>query len=149
MHDKAGRAGGVIKLHLTHSIDDAASSQAYELRAIKNPGCCQPGFLEFRNRNLHGLHFVSLHTFLAFHEHEAHFLAFLQRLEAVTLYRAEVYKHIFAAFRGDKTKTLSVVEPLHSAGCHVRTLSSLFLSRSDLPAAPRTSAPSGLAGGTR
>ncbi len=59
-----------------------------------------------------GLNFVSLHTFLALHRNESHFLTFFQALEAVALNSAEVHKQIRTAFWSDKTKTFLVVKPL-------------------------------------
>src|SRR5690606_17432351 len=61
---------------------------------------------------LHRLHFVGLQALLALHDLEGDLLAFLQGLEAGALDRAEVDEKVLAAFRGDETKALGVVEPL-------------------------------------
>src|SRR5471032_2683231 len=58
------------------------------------------------------LYFVSLHSFLALHGDERHFLAFFEALEAVALNSAEVHEQIRTAFWSDKTKPFLVVKPL-------------------------------------
>lgn len=59
-----------------------------------------------------GLYFVSLHTFLALHCNEGHFLTFFQALEAIALNSAEVHEQIRAAFWSDEAKPFLVVKPL-------------------------------------
>ncbi len=50
---------------------------------------------------------------------EAHFLVFLQRLDAFSLDFGKVGEQVFAAvIRGDEAKALRIVEPFHSASCH-------------------------------
>src|SRR3546814_5840062 len=67
-------------------------------------------------RSLPCLHFVGLQALLALHDLERDLLAFLQRLEAVSLDRAEMDEQVLAAFRGDEAEALGVVEPLDGTG---------------------------------
>src|SRR3546814_18111349 len=53
---------------------------------------------------------------LALHDLERGLLAFLQRLEAAALDRAEMDEQVLAAFRGDEAEALGVVEPLDGTG---------------------------------
>src|SRR5262249_1056400 len=45
-----------------------------------------------------------------------------QALEALSLDGAEVHEHVLAAFLGDESEALCVVEPLHCSLCHERVL---------------------------
>src|SRR3546814_10771890 len=67
-------------------------------------------------RSLPCLHFVGLQSLLALHDLERDLLAFLQRLEAAALDRAEMDEQVLAAFRGDEAEALGVVEPLDGTG---------------------------------
>ena len=55
----------------------------------------------------------SLRAFAALSDFERYFLTFIEGLEAVALDGAEMYKDIIAFICGDKTITLSCVEPLY------------------------------------
>ena len=89
-------------------------------RKIKKPG--KPGFFEsgdsaslFSRADV-----CSLLALRAIDDVERHFLVFSQGLETVALNGGEVSEEILAAFRrGDKTKTLGVVEPLNGTVCHL------------------------------
>src|SRR6185312_6630837 len=58
------------------------------------------------------LHFLGLQALRALGDHEGDTLAFLQRLEAVALDRAEMHEQVFTAFRRDEAEALGIVEPL-------------------------------------
>src|SRR4051794_11608682 len=81
----------------------------------KSPGCFHPGlvilFIYFGKAELDQLNLIGLQAFLALDGHVANALAFLQGLETTTLDGAEMDKQIRAAFWGDKTKALGVIEP--------------------------------------
>lgn len=57
-------------------------------------------------------------------------LTFLQCFKAWHLYRGIVNEEIFAAaIRGNESKTLRIVEPLHSTRCHICIPSPMFQKR--------------------
>src|SRR5215469_11841929 len=60
-------------------------------------------------------HVVGLRAFLALHDLELHLITFLKTLITFRLYGAVVDEYIWSTFLTDKSKTLSVVEPLDSA----------------------------------
>jgi hypothetical protein len=94
---------------------------AVEAAQTKTPGQA-PAFRTTIQSLLERLDFVGLHTLLALHGDKANALAFLQRLEARTLDRAEMHEKVRAALRGDEAKTLGIVEPLDGTGLTVRHL---------------------------
>src|SRR5690606_1657564 len=65
---------------------------------------------------LQRLDLVGLQALLALHDEEGDLLAFLQRLEAGALDRAEMHEQVGAALRGDEAEALGVVEPLDGTG---------------------------------
>src|SRR5690606_5391491 len=67
-----------------------------------------------------GLDVFGLQALLALRNRERDLLAFLQRLEAAALDRAEVDEQVVAALRGDEAEALGVVEPLDGAGLTIR-----------------------------
>ena len=79
----------------------------------KKAGHCCPAFLIPQTADLSGSHhFVGLQTLLALHNLEAHLLAFLQALEAITRDRAEMHEHVRAVVAADEAEALGIVEPL-------------------------------------
>ena len=85
---------------------------------MKKPRAFPPGAGLVLTRcapELLGLHFVGLQALLALHDLERNLLAFLQRLEAGALDRTEVDEEVLAAFGGDETEALGVVESLDGA----------------------------------
>src|SRR3546814_3203768 len=87
-------------------------------RPRKSPWRFRPGLwcCDCLGAGLLGLHFVGLQALLALHDLERDLLAFLQRLEAAALDRAEMDEQVLAAFRGDEAEALGVVEPLDGTG---------------------------------
>src|SRR3546814_13890062 len=87
-------------------------------RPRKSPWRFRPGLwcCDCLGAGLLGLHFVGLQALLALHDLERDLLAFLQRLEAASLDRAEMDEQVLAAFRGDEAEALGVVEPLDGTG---------------------------------
>jgi hypothetical protein len=73
------------------------------------------------------LDLVGLHALLALHGDERHALAFLERLEAGALDRAEVHEEVRAALGGDETEALGIVEPLDGSGLTIRHLDISFV----------------------
>src|SRR5690606_5989517 len=63
-----------------------------------------------------GLDFFSLQALLALRDLEGDLLAFLERLEAAALDRAEMDEQVVAALRGDEAEALGIVEPLDGSG---------------------------------
>ena len=80
------------------------------------PGSCGTDWLSDEPGELHRLDFVGLQALLALHDLERDALAFLQRLEAAALDRAEVHEQVGAGLRRDEAKALGVVEPLDGTG---------------------------------
>jgi len=75
------------------------------------------------------LDLVGLHALLALHGDEGHALAFLERLEAGALDRAEVHEKVRAALGGDETEALGIIEPFDGSGLTIRHLDiPLFMS---------------------
>src|SRR4249919_1857911 len=92
-------------------------------RSKKNPA--EAGFsvlrsLARRPAQLHSLDFVRLQALLALHDLERDLLAFLQRLEAAALDRAEMHEQVRAALRGDEAEALGIVEPLYGSSLTIR-----------------------------
>src|SRR3546814_16288864 len=87
-------------------------------RPRKSPWRFRPGLwcCDCLGAGLLGLHFVGLQALLALHDLARDLLAFLQRLEAAALDRAEMDEQVLAAFRGDEAEALGVVEPLAGPG---------------------------------
>jgi hypothetical protein len=76
-------------------------------------------FLIVRPSVLQRLNVRCLLAFRASGYIERYALVLLQGLEAVRLNRREVSEQIFAAFvRGDKAKTLRIIEPFYDTSCH-------------------------------
>lgn len=94
----------------------------------KCAGLVQQGrFREFRPRQgitASGcLDVRGLFTLRTLGDFERHLLTFFQRLEAVHLNRRKMGEKIFAAIiRRDETVALGVIEPFHSASCHMPAL---------------------------
>ena len=61
---------------------------------------------------------LSLRTFLALHDREAHALAFDQALVAFADDLLEVSENVSAAFARDETKTFRFIEPFYGASGH-------------------------------
>src|SRR5690606_1599724 len=108
-------------------------------RPRKSPGRFRPGLGVATDalRGLLGLHFVGLQALLALHDLERDLLAFLQRLEAAALDRAEMDEQVLAAFRGDEAKALGVVEPLDDTGLTIGHGVTPWNSFRDLHGPPR------------
>src|SRR4029079_8588129 len=73
------------------------------------------------------LDLIGLHALLALHGDERHALAFLKRLEAGALDRAEVHEKVRAALGGDEAKALGIVEPFDGSGLTIRHLDISFV----------------------
>jgi hypothetical protein len=83
-----------------------------------------PGFFRAWNRSGH-LDVGGLLALGTLNDLKGDLLAFFERLEAVHVDGGKMREQVVAAIvRSDKTKTLCIVEPLNSTGCHV----SYFLS---------------------
>jgi hypothetical protein len=73
------------------------------------------------SNQLQRLNIRRLHTFRAFLRFEADFLILLQTFEAFGANLGEMReKVVTATVRSDKPKSLRIVEPLHSTGCHLQ-----------------------------
>jgi hypothetical protein len=89
-------------------------------RKRKKPG--EPGFFDQANRAslFSRADVCSLLALRAGDDVEGHLLVLGQGLETVALNCGEVSEEVFTTFgRGDKTKTLGVVEPLNGTSCHL------------------------------
>src|SRR5687767_7160003 len=94
----------------TNANADPKAGVATSQRTPKRPRLTDSGRLDL----------ISLHALLTLHRHERDALAFLERLEAGTLDRAEVDEEIRARFRGDEAEALGIVEPLDGSGLTIR-----------------------------
>jgi len=70
---------------------------------------------------------LSLWSTVAFNDVELNALAFVQRLEAIALDRAEVNEYIVSAFNFDETKALLSIKPFNSSCLHGGILLDLYL----------------------
>ena len=64
------------------------------------------------------LYVRGLLAFRSLRDIELHFLAFLQRLETITLDDAVMHEYILAILRRDEAIALGVIKPLHFPFCH-------------------------------
>src|SRR5581483_4036735 len=62
------------------------------------------------------LDLIGLQALRALGRHEADLLAFLQRLEAGALDRAEMHEQVVTAFLADEAEALGIVEPFDGSG---------------------------------
>ena len=84
-----------------------------------------------KRRELDRYDVLSLRALLTLRDRELDLLALDQRLEAVTLDRAEVCEHVWARFLGDEAKTLGLVEPFHGSGSCGHSISRLIKVKND------------------